>query len=372
MSSRTYLFIAGDPSGDLHAAPVVANLRARDPECQCTGIGGPAMRGAGFVPFFPFEPFNRMGFFEVALHIRFFLDAKKKVVKYLTKQPPACLVCVDYSGFNIPVMKAAHARGIPVVWYIAPMVWAWKRKRAAVLAQYARHICCIFPFEVPYFRPYTDQVSFVGNPLIEAAGNTVPKTRTAPGSEPVLAIVPGSRQQEVARLLGPMIGAYSILRKKYPGMRAVISRFHLLPESLFAAASDIDGVELSTAALPELLSRADFALVTSGTATLETALAGVPHCIAYKTSPITYQIFRHFVTIKYIGLPNIIAGEQVAPELIQQYVTDIQLAGEADRFLSDPGRYCSAAEKLSQIRALLGSKKPSEAVAEIIRCSAVK
>lgn len=363
------MFIAGDPSGDHHASAVVSRLLEINPEYRCYGIGGPAMCSAGFEALMPFEPFNRMGFTEVISHLSFFLGAKRKLIDVMRKRRPDCLVCVDYSGFNIPMMKAARALGIPVVWYIAPMVWAWKRKRAAILGRYATHICCIFPFEVPFFTPYSDSVSFVGNPLVEEL-DAKEKHRSpdeiAFPREPVLALVPGSRAQEISRMLPPMAGAYKLLKAKYPLCRGYVSRYGTHSEEVFRKACEGTDLVLHTGPLGDLLSMADLAVVTSGTATLETALMGIPHVIAYRTSAVTYALFRRFLTISHIGLPNIVAEESVAPECIQQYVTELELSRFLERFLSDEYYYRMTAGKLLKTRELLGSKKPSSEVARIV------
>ncbi|MBN1306534.1 MAG: lipid-A-disaccharide synthase [Chitinispirillaceae bacterium] len=371
MAPPTYMFIAGDPSGDRHSAAVIKNLQNENPSCRCIGIGGPAMKGAGFTSLLPFEPFNRMGFIEVIAHLPFFLKAQTKLVHCLGNEKPDCLVCVDYSGFNIPIMKTARKMGIPVVWYIAPMVWAWKKHRATILARYASHICCIFPFEVPFFLPYTDRVSFVGNPLAEDRPCMRFFKYRVPDN-PLLAIIPGSRPQEVTRILQPMVGAYKLLKTTYPALRATVSRYASLPEDLFIKTCKGTDIEIHNGSLSDLLLKTDIALVTSGTATLETALMGIPHVIVYKTSPITYTIFKHFATISSIGLPNIIAGETVAPECIQRYVTEKELAERVIRFLSDESLYRKTAERLLQISDLLGAEKPSHAVADIIRRCSLK
>lgn len=363
------MVIAGDPSGDLHTAPILRKLKKLQPDCNLYGIGGPAMQKVGFTALYPFEPFNRMGYAEVIRHLGFFLKVKKQLIAHMKVHPPACLLCVDYSGFNIPMMKAAHALGIPVIWYIAPMVWAWKRKRAAILARYAAHICCIFPFEVPYFKAYTNHVSFVGNPLVEsratAISGTQLKQRTLP-EKPVLAIIPGSRTQEINRLLPPMVGAYKLLKLRFPNLSCMVSRYHLFPESVMQKLLGDSDATIFSGTFNELLSQTDIALVTSGTATLETALMGVPHVIAYATSPLTYAIINHLVSLPNVGLPNIIAGKIVAPECIQQYVTEGNLAEQLSRFLSSADYYSKTAEALLQIRMLLGSKQPSIEVASHI------
>jgi len=372
MQSANYMFIAGDPSGDEHAARVIKNLLHDNPICQCIGIGGPAMQAEGFISLLPFEPFNRMGFLEVIPQLPYLFHAQKTLISYLRCHMPKCLICVDYSGFNIPMIKVASKIGIPVVWYIAPMVWAWKKKRAKTLAKFATHICCIFPFEIPYFTPFTNRVSFVGNPLIEklTAENHLPSPRQRLPDKPTLAIIPGSRRQEIVHMLHPMIGAYKLLRKIHPSLRAVVSQYRMQLGAFFSHAVLGTDIQLHTGSLEELLLRTDIALVTSGTATLETTLMGIPHVIAYKTSPITYTIFRHFITLSHIGLPNIIAGETVVPECIQEHVTEKELAERVNRFLSNEFLYVKTAERLLQVSDFLGSEKPSKAVAEVIlKCS---
>jgi lipid-A-disaccharide synthase len=362
------MFIAGDPSGDRHAAPVISRLKELYPDMQCIGIGGPAMQKNGFQSLLPFEQFNRMGFTEVLMHLPFFLKAKSIIISYLRTNKPDCLVCVDYSGFNIPVMKAASQRGIPVIWYIAPMVWAWNKKRAEVLAKYASHICCIFPFEVPYFTPFTNHVSFVGNPTVEELTEKklpLQQQKTFP-INPRLALIPGSRPQEILRVIPAMIGAYKLLKKDFPALSGTISRYTTLDEQIFIDAVSGTDCTIFNGPLIELLTNTDIAIVTSGTATLETALLGVPHIIIYKTSPVTYLLAKHFIVVCHIGLPNIIAQETVAPELIQQYVTEKDIFKAVGDFLSDPEYYRTTANKLFNLRKMLGSKMPSVSVSDII------
>jgi lipid-A-disaccharide synthase len=357
------MFIAGDPSGDAHAAAVVRCLKRRCPAASVYGVGGPAMAAAGLAQTMPFEPFNRMGYAEVIRGLPFFLGAKKKLIRMMKDRPPDALVCVDYSGFNMPMMKAARRLGIPVVWYIAPMVWAWKRKRAETLGKHASHIAVIFPFEEQYFAPYPAPVTFVGNPVAESLPPPDISSRKSPQANDFrIALVPGSRSQEIKNMLGTMVGAAKMLKDKYPGIKITVSRFRGLPESLFAGVP----FDLFAGPLPELLEKSDLALITSGTATLETALRGVPMAITYRTSPVSYSIYRIFVKIRLYGLPNIIAGSRIVPECIQNDATPQNLFAEAERFLSSPPYYEETARKLSALRAALGEKKPSEEVADII------
>jgi lipid-A-disaccharide synthase len=365
------LFLAGDPSGDQHAAPVVRRLREVWPLCACEGIGGPAMQAEGFRPLMPFGPFNHMGFAEVFAHLPFFLSARRRIIEILKRQRPSALVCVDYPGFNIPLMKIARRLGVPVVWYIVPQVWAWKKKRAAVLARHASFIGTVFPFEVPIFAEHGASVRFVGHPLVEALGKRHDSAAVDAQARADrharralrLAIVPGSRVQEIRHMLAPMIEAWRILKARFPAMTAAVSRYAGLPAGLFAGAGD---AEMFEGPLDDLLARSDLALVTSGTATLQTALHGVPLVIAYRTSGATFALLKRFVKLSCIGLPNIVAGRKIVPECIQAEVTGEHLAAGVRPLIESRGDYFRTVDDLLRLREKLGSKKPSEEIAQAI------
>jgi lipid-A-disaccharide synthase len=373
------MFVAGDPSGDQHAAAVIRRLRDMLPQVRTLGIGGPSMKEEGFDQLMPFEPFNRMGFAEIVAHLPFFLNAKFRLVKELSSRRPGALVCVDYPGFNIPLMKAAHGLGIPVVWYIVPQVWAWKRKRAAVLGANATHIAVVFPFEEEYFRRYASPVSFVGHPLVELLDAIRPAPgavlRRHPNSAALvrLALVPGSRRQEIVRMLPPMIDAALVLKRRYPALAVTVSTCRGLESDLFAGsvarfeAAFPGALHTSDEPLFNLVSKCDCAIVTSGTATLQTALAGVPLVVAYRTSPLTFSLMKSMVRLPYIGLPNIVAGRPIVPECIQNGVSGERLAQETARFLESKDLYESTNRALVALRGKLGEKKPSQEVAAIIR-----
>jgi len=366
------MFVAGDPSGDIHASFVIRRLREIRPAFRCFGIGGPAMTAAGFSPILPFEPFNRMGFAEVAAHLGFFMAARRTLIRRLRGERPAVLVLVDYPGFNMAMLKAAARLSIPVVWYIAPKVWAWKKKRAAVLSRLADRIAVIFPFEVELFERLGGRVAFVGNPLVEALGSAAsaaPVERALP-ERWTLGLVPGSRQQEVERILPVMLDAFRLLRRRYPRMTGVLSRCAWLPQALFDQAAKEPGLITDEGPLTAMLDRCDLAIVTSGTATLETALAGVPQVIVYRTSALTWLAARAVVRIRWIGLPNIISRETVVPECIQGAVTGERLAREIGRFVDEPEYLGRTRDALAGIREKLGSRKPSEDVAAMIAAAA--
>jgi lipid-A-disaccharide synthase len=365
------MFIAGDPSGDEHTGAIICRLRNELPGADLWGIGGGAMEREGFRPVMPFAPFNRMGYLEVAKHIRFFLRARRMLTAMMLSKKPDVLVCVDYSGFNIPMMKSAAKAGIPVVWYITPMVWAWKRKKAAVLGAHAAHIAVIFPFEVPYFSRYRVPVTFVGNPTVEALelkGAFTEAPRRHPGNAQFrLAIIPGSRHQEIENLLPPMIEAFALLRKRFPHVKAIVSQYRALPGELYRRLIGDAQIELFDGPLIELLNRSDCAVVTSGTATLETALLGIPLVITYRTSPMTYSIMKRLIRIPFIGLPNIVAGEAIVPECIQDEANAAGLSRHLARFIESPDLYDRTVGRLVSLRESLGGKKPSREMTGILK-----
>jgi lipid-A-disaccharide synthase len=386
------MFVAGDVSGDEHASAVIRRLSIVLPGVRTFGIGGPHMAEVGFEQLMPFGPFNRMGLIEIVRHLPFFLRAKSYLIKVLAERRPSALVCVDYPGFNVPLMKAAKKLGVPVVWYIVPQVWAWKKKRAEILGRHASFIGVVFPFEVPYFSPYPSPVSFVGHPLVETLEKSDFAARLrrsgfaqagAPPSGldkkgPIrLAVVPGSREQEIVRMLRPMMDACGLLKQKYPGLSVTVSQCRGLPPELFLRScgrfeSLYPGtMSLSNAPLVNVLSESDLAVVTSGTATLQAALLGIPMVIVYRTSALTYSLLKRMVTLPYIGLPNVIAGEKIVPELIQNEVAPQTIAATVSAFVDSAELYGRTREKCGALREKLGTKTPSVEIANAI-CSLVR
>jgi lipid-A-disaccharide synthase len=362
------MFVAGDPSGDQHASQVLKRLTTILPEARCFGIGGPAMTSNGFEPLLPFEEFNRMGIVEVLAHLPFFLKAKKRLIASMDERKPRVLVCVDYPGLNIALLKEAHVREIPVVWYIVPQVWAWKKKRAANLGNGASFIGAVFPFEVDFFKEYPAPVSFVGHPLIEALQEKrkAAVLRIHKTGHRRLSLIPGSRRQEVLAMLPVMVTAAKLLMHRYPDLSVAISKCGGLPLELYQKACEGAGFEIVEGPLRDLLDLTDVAFVTSGTATLETALAGVPMVIVYRTSRVTYALLKRMVRVPFIGLPNIVAGEKIVPECIQHEANAENLAAVMTPFIESEEVRRATVTKLLRLKDVLGSKTPSEEIARAI------
>lgn len=307
----------GDPSGDAHGAAVAAALKRRWPGVSLYGLGGPRMEAAGVELLEDFQRLNVMGFAEVVRHLPFFLTLLRRMASELERRRTDLVVPIDYPGFNLRLARAAHARGIPVLYYIAPQVWAWHRSRARQLVRAADRLAVVFPFEVPFFQDYGVDTTFVGHPLVDSHHQARGRAAFCADvglevERPILALFPGSRSQEVDRHLEAFQGAADHVVEARPAVQPVI-----------AAAADVPPDRFHGARYPmagagrDLLAHARAALVKSGTTTLETALAQVPMVVAYRTHPLTYVIARRLVDVEHVGMVNLVAGERLVPEMLQ-------------------------------------------------------
>ncbi len=320
------LLSAGEPSGDLHGATLARELKRTWPSAELFGFGGDRMRAAGVELWAHTDDMAVMGFVEVARHLPFFLSLLWKTRDDLRAQPPDLVIPIDYPGFNLRLARYARELRIPVLYYIAPQVWAWHRSRMAELARNTDHIAVVLPFEEKLFREAGATVTFVGHPLLDLP--PAAKTREAFCAEhgldaqhPIVALLPGSRQQEIRSHAGLFTDAARLLKEQLPNVQPVI-----------AQAPGIDDAALQGTHWPrvrdsaDLLTFAHSALTKSGTSTLECALSLTPMVIAYRMNPLTYLIARNVVEVEHIGLVNLIAGERVAPEFVQDAATPESLA----------------------------------------------
>lgn len=350
---RTVFLSAGESSGDLHGAHLARELLERDPGLRLVGLGGSRMRDAGVELLADLDTLAVMGFAEVVRSLPRLLLLRRRVRRYLRREGVDLLIPIDYPGFNLSLACHAHGMGLSVLYYIAPQVWAWRASRARKLAECADRVCVVLPFEEEFLAEYGADVRFVGHPLLDGEGPTA-------GSDdaPVLGVFPGSRAQEVERMLPPFLEASRLLRREISDLRVRVARAPDLPRSLFPARA----VELDS---PEaVLATARAALTKSGTVTLQLALAGVPMVVGHRMNRLTFLLARRLVRVDHVALVNLVAGRGLVPELLQDDVTPGGLARTVEPFLrpGDPERR-RMLEGLQEVRSRLGEPGCSARVA---------
>ncbi len=363
---REILFVAGEASGDLHAAGVARALTARGAPFRLTGIGGDEMRSAGVELIEHAERLAVMGFVEVLKHIPLHYRLAKELERRIRTGDVALVVLIDYPGFNMKIAAAARAAGVPVLYYITPQVWAWGAKRLRELARTITKAAVILPFEETLLREHGIDATFVGHPLLDRA-RTMPsraearRTLGVGDSDRLLALFPGSRAQEIARHLDPFVETARALQRRDPELEVVVSaapHVEIAPERC--------PYPLVRSASFSVLRAADAAMCKSGTTTLEAAVAGCPMVVAYRTSAITYAAAKRLVRIPHIGLVNVVAGREVAPEFVQDALVPERVADVLAELLDVTSeRRTRMIGELDRVRALLGEAGAAERVASM-------
>lgn len=357
------LIVAGDPSGDVHAAALARALKAADAATRVAAVGGPTLREAADEFLEDLASRGVTGFWEPAAKIGFLLRLALDIRRFLRERRPDALVCVDYYGFNRRLLPLAKSAGIPAFYFVSPQVWASRPGRVAVLKRLVRRMLVIFPFEEALYREAGVPCLFVGHPLLDilppprANGDLKPPLR--------LGLLPGSRASEVGRHLPVLLEAARLLRRHFPAIELCVFASPALPDSAYASAIR-SGASLVRERGYERRSQLDFAFCSSGTATLENALLGVPMVVLYKMSWPTYLIARMLVRVPYIAMANLLAGRKLVPELIQGEATPQALAREALALLEDPRRYAALRRELAALRVQLGRPGAAARAAETI------
>lgn len=308
----TVFLSAGERSGDRHAARVVRELAGRRPDLRFTGLGGPAMAAEGVELLAGLEDLAVMGYAEVLRRLPYFFSLRRRVWRALETRNVRLVLPVDYPGFNLPLARRGHRLGIPVLYYIAPQVWAWREGRARRLADTCERVLTVLPFEHERLAGHGVDARFVGHPLLDEPAT---RERDDRAGGPVLGLFPGSRAQEVERMLPPFVEAARRLVRSHGGLSVVVARPPHLPTTLY------DGFGVPTVDAEAALGRATAAITKSGTITLELALSGTPMVVGYRTSALTYAVARRVVRVPAIALVNLVAGQRVVPELVQDQLS---------------------------------------------------
>ena len=312
-----YYLIAGERSGDLHGANLIKALLQQDPEAQIRCWGGDAMQAAGGDLVVHYRDTAFMGFWEVFKNLRTIRRLMQRCQQDLLRFMPDALVLIDYPGFNLRIAKFAKRQNLRVFYYISPKLWAWNQSRAKKVKAYVDHMYVILPFEKEFYQQHDYEVQYVGNPLFDAIRDFTPssdfESKYLTDGRPLIALLPGSREQEIALMTEMML----TVADRFPEYHFAVAAVDNVPAHFYEVARRHPSVSVITGQTYEILCHARAAVVTSGTATLETALFEVPQVVTYRMSPITYQIARRLIRVPYISLVNLIANRPVVPELIQ-------------------------------------------------------
>jgi lipid-A-disaccharide synthase len=371
---------AGEASGDFHAANLFRELKKLIPNLRGIGMGGVRMREAGVELHYDSTHLAVIGLAEVAKHYGEIRRALHSMQRTACEEKPDLLICVDYKEFNFRLARKAKACGVKVLFYVSPQVWAWRPGRVKSYGRIVDHMAVIFPFEVPFYETYKIPVTYVGHPL---AGKVKPSMGRSEaidkfgfaGKKPIIGLLPGSRVNEINRLMPVILAAAGRLAHEFPGSQFALFRAPSISDELLQshlALSDLS-IRVIEGQDYDALQCCDAVITVSGTATLEVALLGVPMVIVYRLTPLSYWLGRLLVRIPYIGLPNILAGRHVVREFIQHDATAENIAGEIARILRDRDYAEAMRQALRQIRDDLGDEngaaKLAELAAEMLRWS---
>jgi lipid-A-disaccharide synthase len=363
-----------EASGDLYAGALVRELKALDPGIAVCGFGGPHLAAAGATLLADYRGLAVTGITEAIPKIPQFLRTLRLLVGAARADRPDALVVIDSPDFNFRLAPAIKALGVPVVYYISPQIWAWRKGRLKTIRDFADRVLVIFPFEESIYREGGVPVEFVGHPLIDlsppldkaSARDALCRALRLDPAAPIVAVLPGSRANEVTRILPDLVAAAPLIRMHVPAAQFVVARAPHLDDALFEPARGLQGSAIVDSQTDTVLAAADVVLTASGTATIQTALHDTPMVIVYRVSPLTYQVGRRLVRVDAIGMVNLIAEERIVPELVQDAFTPEAVAREAVSMLTDRARSQTIREGLARVRAKLGGRGASRRAAQAI------
>ncbi len=352
-----YYLIAGEASGDLHGSKLMQGLKISDPEAEFRYFGGDLMAAEGGTLVRHYRQTAVMGLFMVIFNLRKISGNLRFCKQDIAEYQPDALILIDYSGFNLRIAKFARPAGFRVIYYISPKVWVWDRKRVYTIKENVDKMYVILPFEVDFYQQYNYPVEYVGNPIVDAVeesrANAVERqefcSRNGLDDSPIIALLAGSRKEEIKHCLPEMLAVMN----QFPGYRFVIAGAPAISPEYYARFTGNSDVDIVFDQTYDLLMNAGAAVVTSGTATLETALFGVPEVVVYKMGELTYQIGRQFVKPKYFSLVNLILDREVVKELLQHRIRK-KIAGELHRILEDETYRMVMLDNYGKLRSRLG------------------
>jgi lipid-A-disaccharide synthase len=368
----------GEPSGDLYAAELARRIRIHEPAAAITGFGGQRLKAAGASLLGDFSGLSVTGLLEVARLLPRTYAMYRRLVAAARRDRPDVLVAIDFPDFNFRLAAAIKRLGVPIVYYISPQLWAWRPGRMNTMRALADRVLVIFPFEEQIYRDAGVPVQWVGHPLLDVMPPPQPKAALEAvlglsASAPTVALLPGSRPNEVGAILPGLAAAAGRIRARVPEAQFAVARAPHISDDLLAPLGSIRGARpiVLDGRADELLQVADVALVASGTVTVQAALHECPMVVVYRLSPLTYRLGRPFVRVNTFAMANLVAGSRVVPELIQHDFTPERVAAEALDILTNPARATEMREDLRKVRVRLGtpgaSDRAAQAVLEVAR-----
>ncbi|MDE0423811.1 MAG: lipid-A-disaccharide synthase [Candidatus Poribacteria bacterium] len=376
------MIVAGEPSGDLHASHVVHRVKALCPDVKLFGMGGDLLEKAGVKLDFHIRDSAVMGFADVITVLPMFLRKQAHLKRCIREERPDMLLLVDFAEFNMPLAKYARSQGVSVVYYIPPKAWAWRAGRARKLAKWADVVAAIFPFEAEFYRNAGANTEFVGHPLVDFAQTplTMHEARAQLGLDeseqtrdaPVIGLVPGSRRSEIRHILPVMLRAAASIAEVYPNAQWILPLAPGISHDLIAKCQQelgnigVPPIEIVEKMTYPAMRASTLLLVTSGTATLEAACIGTPMIIVFRTSAFNWRIITTLSPLNRSGLPNLIAGHDIVPELLQTDLTPTALTELALDFLGNPEKRKTQQKALQAVHAQLGIAGAAERTAELV------
>lgn len=358
---KKIVIVSGEASGDLHGAYLVREMKAIDPDLSFAGVGGEYMRAAGVDILVDSLEMSVVGLTEAIVKIGTIIRVRRLLKAYLHREKPDLVILIDYPEFNLYLARLAKTMGLKVFYYISPQVWAWRKNRVFKIARCVDAMAVIFPFEKQFYDAVSLDIEFVGHPLLDIVkpclGRDEARKRFGvDDGATTVALLPGSRVNEVRRLLPPMLHAASMIAKRYDNLHFILPLANSLDRAFVQGYVDGTAVTVTIVddATYDVVAVSDVAVVTSGTATLETALLETPMIIVYIVSPLSYMLGRLFVRIDHIGLANIVAGSSIVPELIQSDATGENIARELAALLDDEQRLGNMRRELHEVKKKLG------------------
>ncbi|MBW2642184.1 MAG: lipid-A-disaccharide synthase [Deltaproteobacteria bacterium] len=367
---KCVMIIAGEASGDLHGSKLVTAMRERNKALFFCGIGGQALKAAGVRVLVDASELSVVGITEAFSKIPSLLKGIAVAKKTLKRLHPDLLILIDFPDFNLNVAAFAKKLEIPVLFYISPQIWAWRSGRVKKIGKLVDHVAVILPFEENFYRKHEIPVTFVGHPLLDTNLDYRKEVFEKPGNDiPVIGLLPGSRDREIARHLPIMLGAAQILLKRIKNVKFIVSlapdvKRKTVEEIVNKHKGDVD-LEIVSAHVRKIFERSKVVVAASGTVTLESAIYGTPMVIIYKVSPISYWFGRVMIQVKHIGLVNLISGKKIVPELLQDQASPARIADTVFDMLSDAPGLEKLRLELLQVKHALGGPGASERVADI-------